>query len=313
MKKKNAKGTVGVIGLGIMGSAYAKNLLAAGWRVVGYDIDAAVRRRLARAGVEMATNSKEVARDAPVIITALPSPSALDNVVRGILAARTPRRIVIEAGTFTLEDKLKAQKALRDAGHLALDCPVSGTGSQAKVKDLVIYASGDRKTIAKLRPLFAGFSRQLHDLGPFGNGSRMKYVANLLVAIHNVASAEAMVLGMKAGLDPKRVLELATAGAGRSRVMELRGPMMVKGRYDDPTMKVSTWQKDMAVIGQYAASVGSPTPLLNATLPVYAAAMKTGHAGHDTASVCAVLEAMAGLRRGRGNKTGRPRKRAQRQ
>ena len=184
---------------------------------------------------------------------------------------------------------------------------MSGTGSQAKVKDLVIYASGDRRTIAKLRPLFAAFSRQLHDLGEYGNGSRMKYVANLLVAIHNVASAEAMVLGMKAGLDPKRVFELATAGAGTSRVLELRGPMMVKDRYDDPTMKVSTWQKDMAVIGQYAASLGSPTPLLSATLPVYAAAMATGHAGDDTASVCAVLEAMAGLRRGKGGRKSRSR------
>ena len=307
MKAKKNRDAVGVIGLGIMGSAYAKHLLAARWPVVGFDIDPAVRRSLARAGVEMVDNAKEVARKAPVIITALPTPSALEETVRGIVAARAPRRIVIEASTFTLEDKLNAEKALHAAGHVALDCPVSGTGSQAKVKDLVIYASGDRRTIAKLRPLFAAFSRQLHDLGEYGNGSRMKYVANLLVAIHNVASAEAMVLGMKAGLDPKRVFELATAGAGTSRVLELRGPMMVKDRYDDPTMKVSTWQKDMAVIGQYAASLGSPTPLLSATLPVYAAAMATGHAGDDTASVCAVLEAMAGLRRGKGGRKSRSR------
>jgi putative dehydrogenase len=118
-----------------------------------------------------------------------------------------------------------------------------------------------------------------------------------------------MVLGMKAGLEPKRVLELATAGAATSRVLELRGPMMVRGHYNEPTMKVSTWQKDMAVISQFAAGLGCPTPLLNATVPVYAAAMATGHAGHDTASVCAVLEAMAGLRRARGGKAGRPRKR----
>jgi 3-hydroxyisobutyrate dehydrogenase-like beta-hydroxyacid dehydrogenase len=254
MKAAKNRDAVGVIGLGIMGSAYAKNLLAGHWPVVGFDIEPAARRSLARAGVEIVDGAREVARKAPVIITALPSAAALDDTVRAIVAARAPRRIVIEASTFTLEDKMKAEKALRAAGHVALDCPVSGTGSQAKVKDLVVYASGDGKTIAKLRPLFAAFSRQLHDLGEFGNGSRMKYVANLLVAIHNVASAEAMVLGMKAGLEPRRVFELATAGAGTSRVLELRGPMMVKDRYDDPTMKVSTWQKDMAVIGQYAAS-----------------------------------------------------------
>jgi putative dehydrogenase len=307
MKAAKNRDAVGVIGLGIMGGAYARNLLAGRWPVVGFDIDPAARRSLARAGVEIVENAKEVARQAPVIITALPAPSALEETVRGIVAARVPRRIVVEAGTFTLDDKLKAEKALRAAGHIALDCPVSGTGSQAKVKDLVVYASGDRRTIAKLHPLFAAFTRRVYDLGEYGNGSRMKYVANLLVAIHNVASAEAMVLGMKAGLDPKQIFELATAGAGTSRVLEMRGPMMVKDRYDDPTMKVSTWQKDMAVIGQYAAAVGSPTPLLSATLPVYAAAMATGHAGHDTASVCAVLEAMAGLRRGKGGRKNRSR------
>ncbi len=115
-------------------------------------------------------------------------------------------RVVVEASTFKIDDKLKAERALRNAGHVMLDCPVSGTGSQAKVKDLVIYASGDSKAIRKLRPLFAGFSRAVHDLGPFGNGSRMKYVANLLVAINNVAAAEAMVLGLKSGLDAQTIL-----------------------------------------------------------------------------------------------------------
>ena len=151
-----------------------------------------------------------------------------------------------------MEDKAKAERALRKAGHVLLDCPVSGTGSQAKTKDLVIYASGDSKAIGKLRPMFGGFSRAVHDLGAFGNGSRMKYVANLLVAINNVATAEAMVLGLKSGLDPKTVFEMVASGAGNSRVFELRAPMMVKDRYDDATMKVSVWQKDMAVIGEFA-------------------------------------------------------------
>jgi len=291
------KGAVGVIGLGIMGGAYATNLVAAGWRVIGFDIDPARRKQAARAGVELAKSAQAVAREVPIIITALPSPAALEATVSEIIAAGAPRRIVIEAGTFTLEDKMNAAETLKAAGHIALDCPVSGTGAQARTKDLVIYASGDTKTIAGLRPMFAAFSRAVYDLGAYGNGSRMKYVANLLVAIHNVASAEAMVLGMKAGLDPKTVHDLVTAGAGTSRVFELRAPMMVRNRYDDATMKVSTWQKDMAVIGEYAASSGCPTPLFSATLPIYAAAMATGHAAHDTAAVCAVLEGMAGIER----------------
>jgi len=128
----------------------------------------------------------------------------------------------------------------------------------------------------------------------------MKYIANLLVAIHNVASAEALVLGMKAGLPPELVYEQVKVGAGNSRVFELRAPMMVKGRYDEPTMKVSIWQKDMDIIGSFARELGAPTPLFSATLPIYAAAMSTGYAMQDTAATCAVLEAMAGIRRGKG-------------
>ena len=210
--------------------------------------------------------------------------------------------MVIEASTFTIEDKTRAEAALRKAGHMLLDCPVSGTGAQAKVKDLVVYASGDAAAIKRLRPLFAAFTRAVHDVGAFGNGSRMKYVANLLVAIHNVASAEAMVLGMKAGLAPQLIYDLVNAGVGTSRVFALRGPMMVKDRYDQPSMKISVWQKDMDVIGSFAQHIGSPTPLFSATLPIYAAAMSTGHAAHDTAAVCAVLEGMGGVKRGKPGK-----------
>src|SRR4029079_18295961 len=122
-------------------------------------------------------------------------------------------------------------------------------GAQAQNKDIIVYASGPSKAIRKLRPLFADFARAVYDLGAFGNGSKMKYVANLLVAINNVASAEAMVLGLKAGLDPQVIHDIVVGGAANSRVFELRAPMMVANRYDDATMKISVWQKDMSVIG----------------------------------------------------------------
>jgi 3-hydroxyisobutyrate dehydrogenase-like beta-hydroxyacid dehydrogenase len=293
------RGTVGIIGLGIMGGAFAKNLAASGWRVIGFDTDPGRKRALARAGIEIARDAAAVAAAAPTVITSLPSPQALHETVAAIVAAKLPRRIVIEASTFALDDKLAAERALRRAGHVALDCPVSGTGAQARSKDLVVYASGDSATIRKLRPMFLGFCRAVDDLGAFGNGSRMKYVANLLVAIHNVASAEAMVLGIKAGLPPQKIFDLVTAGAGNSRVFELRAPMMVRNHYDDATMKIKVWQKDLDVIGSFAAKIGCPTPLMSATLPIYAAAMATGHAMHDTAAVCAVLETMAGVKRRR--------------
>ena len=296
------KGVVGIVGLGIMGGAFAQNLHAAGWRVVGYDVASSRRSALARAGIEFATDAGDVAAAAPTIITSLPKAQALTATVDTIVKAHLPRRVVIEASTFKLEDKDAAAVALRKAGHVLLDCPVSGTGIQAKTKDLVIYASGGSAEIKKLKPLFADFTRAVHDLGAFGNGSRMKYVANLLVAIHNVASAEALVLGMKAGLPPQLIYDQIRIGAGNSRVFELRAPMMVKGRYDAPTMKVSIWQKDMDVIGSFAQALGVPTPLFSATLPIYAAALSSGHGEEDTAATCAVLEAMAGLKRRTGRR-----------
>ena len=290
---------VGVVGLGIMGGAFAENLVTGGWRVLGFDIDPARNRALARAGVAIAADAATLARQAPTVITSLPSPGALDATVRAIVTARVSPRLIVEMSTFTLDDKRKAERALRRAGHVMLDCPVSGTGTQAKTRDLAIYASGDTASIRKLRPLFAAFARAVHDLGAFGNGSRMKYVANLLVAINNVASAEAMVLGLKAGLNAQTVLDMVRTGAGNSRVFELRAPMMVKNRYDHPSMKVSVWQKDMAVIGDFARGLRCPTPLFDATVPIYNRALKTGHAEHDTAAVCAVLEKAARLRRKR--------------
>jgi len=294
-----AKGQVGIIGLGIMGGAIAKNLSAAGWQVIGYDIDAARCAEAKAAGVEIAAGAAAVATKTTNILLSLPKPEALSETVEAIVAAKLSRRVLAELSTFSLDDKAAAERELRAAGHVMLDCPLSGTGSQARTKDLVVYASGDALAINSLMPLFADFSRLAHDLGAFGNGMKMKFVANLLVAIHNVASAEAMVLGMKAGLDPAQIFKLIQSGAGNSRVFELRAPMMVEDRYDGDnlTMRISTWQKDMKVIGEYAASVGCPTPLFSASEPIYRAALSTGYADQDTGSVCAVLEAMAGIKR----------------
>ncbi|MGA2892177.1 MAG: NAD(P)-dependent oxidoreductase [Xanthobacteraceae bacterium] len=294
------KGVVGVIGLGIMGGSFAQNLLAAGWRVIGYDLAPARRRALAKLGVEIETDPAAVARKAKTIITSLPKPAALAETAIAIAKSGVPSRLVVEMSTFTIEDKAKAQAVLRKAGHVLLDCPVSGTGAQAKTKDLVVYASGGSAEIKKLKPLFAGFTRAVHDVGEFGNGSRMKYVANLLVAIHNVASAEAMVLGMKAGLPPQLIFDLIKTGAGNSRVFELRAPMMVKNNYKNVTMKISVWQKDMDVIGGYARKIKVPTPMFDASNAIYEKALKSGHGAEDTAAVCAVLEAMAGVKRGKG-------------
>ncbi len=267
--------------------------------MIGFDIAKDRCDEAKHAGVEIAKDAAAVAAKATNILVSLPKPEALVATVEALVDAKLPRRVIAELSTFSIDDKTQAEAALRAAGHVMLDCPLSGTGAQARTKDLVVYASGDAQAIQGLMPVFADFGRQAHDLGAFGNGMKMKFVANLLVAIHNVASAEAMVLGIKAGLDPAQVLKLATAGAANSRVLELRGPMMVEDRYDgdNVTMRISTWQKDMKVIGEYAASVGCPTPLFSACEPIYRAALSTGYGDQDTAAVCAVLEQMAGVKR----------------
>jgi L-threonate 2-dehydrogenase len=282
--------TVGIVGLGIMGGAIARNLVERGWRVIGFDTDAARCAELALAGVTIAGGVAEVTREAPIIMTSLPTPAAVTDVAQAIANAGQSPRIVIELSTLSIADKLRFEAILKKAGHISLDCPLSGTGAQAKNRDLIVYASGDSNAIAQCVGLFADFAKQSADLGAYGNGSRMKFVANHLVAIHNVATAEAMILAERAGLDPKMVVEMVGPGAGGSRMFQMRAPMMVEGVYEPATMKVSTWKKDMAIIAEFAEDVGCATPLFTLTQPVYSQAMAMGLGDQDTAAVFEVLK-----------------------
>lgn len=297
--------TVGMIGLGIMGMPMSANLLKAGLNVVGYGgprSHGEKAKALERLGGRGAGSPREVAERSDVVVLVLPSVAALDDVIGGqdgLTASRRADLIVVEAGTFPIEDKLRARDALAAVGMTTLDCPISGTGAQAVKKDLSIYGSGDRAAYERCMAAFQGFARSSYYLGEFGNGSRMKYVANLLVAIHNVSTAEAFVLGMKSGLDPELIYKVIADGAGNSRMFEVRGPLMVKGEYEPATMKVDIWQKDMKIIGDFATRLGVPTPLFAASALLYTAAMAQGRAKQDTASVCAVLEEWARLERGK--------------
>jgi L-threonate 2-dehydrogenase len=283
--------TVGIIGLGIMGGAIARNLVERGWEVVGFDTDPARRSELALAGVTIADDTSAVAARAATIMTSLPNADAAAAVAMEIAASGRSPRIVIELSTFTIADKARFRAILEPAGHIALDCPLSGTGAQAAVRDLVVYASGDKAAIARCAGLFADFAKQSADLGEYGNGSRMKFVANHLVAIHNVASAEAMLLAERAGLDLNQVIEMIAPGAGGSRMFQMRAPMMASRSYEPATMRISTWKKDMAIIAEFASEVGCETPLFTMTQPVYTQAMAMGLGNQDTAAVFEVLKA----------------------
>ena len=288
---------VGIVGLGIMGSAMSANLVGAGFSVRGYDVLARRRSELSRAGGQPARSVRDLAEAAPIMITSLPSSAALLEVAADVARAKRSGQIVIETSTLPVEIKEQARKLLALKDIILLDCPLSGTGAQARLKDLAVYASGQRTAYRRCIPVFEGFARKHFFLGRFGAGSKMKFLANLLVAIHNVSAAEALVLGMKAGLDPVTMVRVLSDGAGSSRMLQIRGPMMARNDYGDATMKVGVWQKDMRIITEFARELDCPTPLFAATTPVYNAAMALGFADADTASVCAVLENWATIRR----------------
>jgi putative dehydrogenase len=288
--------TVGFVGLGIMGSAMSGHLLQDSWRVVGCDPDPRRAAQYESRGGVLVGSPGEVAEQVDVLVTSLPSAGALAAVLEAFSGAARPGLVIVETSTLGLDTKLAARDAAATAGAILLDCPMSGTGQQARDRDLVAYLSGDDESAkAAALPVLQGFTRAQYDLGGFGNGTRMKLVANLLVAVHNAAAAEALLLAQRAGLDLDQVLAAVGDGAGGSRMLSVRGPLMAAGRYNEPTATVAVMQKDNALIAAFAAGVASPTPLFATTNVLYQAALAQGRLEQDTACVFGVLQHLAGL------------------
>ena len=284
--------TVGFLGLGIMGSAMSGNLLKAGFQVCGFDPSTPARSRLKKAGGEPCKSMAELAARAEVIITSLPRAKALIDACEAIVSVAGKGLAVVETSTLDINDKVKAQKILAAKGIVLLDCPLSGTGAQAARKDLSIYSSGPKKVVDGLQPVFDGFSKANYYVGEFGNGMKMKLMANLLVAIHNVSTAEALLFGERFGIPASQAVKVLADGAGGSRMLDVRGPMMVTRGWDEATMQVGIWQKDMKLISEALTQTSTAAPLFAATLPIYNAAIGIGHAENDTAAVFDVLEKM---------------------
>ena len=289
--------TIGIVGLGVMGSAMAGHLISAKFEVHGFDIDADKVARFGENGGTPESSAAEVAARAGIVLFSLPTVAALDLVSEEVAKGAHPGLIAVEMGTLPIEAKQRARAVLADAGAELMDVPVSGTGLQAADATLVVLASGSPEAFERTRPVFEVIGRSTHYLGEFGNGSVMKYIANLLVAVHNLSTAEAHALGIAAGIDPETVQRVTSDGVGSSRIFEIRGPMMVEDDYLPASARLDIILKDARIIKAFADEVGAPTPLLDAAIPVYEESAAAGLGDLDAAALCRYLEQSASLER----------------
>jgi 3-hydroxyisobutyrate dehydrogenase-like beta-hydroxyacid dehydrogenase len=300
IKNQRAKPRIGMIGLGIMGSVMADALLVSGFEVCGYDIEDKAKLRLRQAGGVACQNIEDVVRNADVVISSLATSKALAQVTQEVAQAARQHpshaKIFIETSTLPIADKESCAAILKSVRISTMDCPISGTAVRMKDRAWTVFASGAKSTYPKILPILRIFTDNAPYVGAYGSGSKMKFAANHLVAVYNVAYAESVAFARKMGLDPQDMLSLfgnsPVLGTG---VMRLRMAMMVERHYTPATMKIEVWQKDMEVIGDMAKSVDCPLPLFNACAAIYTAAMAQGLALEDTASTAEVLGLMAGI------------------
>jgi 3-hydroxyisobutyrate dehydrogenase-like beta-hydroxyacid dehydrogenase len=280
---------VGFAGVGIMGSAMSAHLIDRGYQVMGFDPSSARLDALRERGGFPADSLGQLVAASDVVITSLPTVAAAEAVLSEIGSVGRPDLTVIETSTLPLSLKARHREALLEVGVQLLDCPLSGTGAQALTRDVVVYGSGDAGAFEAARPVMDGFSRSVRFLGEFGNGTVMKFVANLLVSINNAATAEAFALGLRAGLDPAQLYETIRDGAGNSVIFEKRGRLMVEKNYLPATAKVSMFVKDIELIGSLADELNLPTPVLDSTKHLYQRAVALGLDEHDAAVLLEVI------------------------
>lgn len=284
---------VGVVGLGIMGSAYAKNLIAGGFEVEGADPQPEARARLEGLFGVAHEAAGDWLKGCDLVILSLISPPVLHEVATRLADLLAPGQVVLETGTFALADKEAARAPLAAKGIHLLDCPVSGTGAQAATGDLVMMASGDAGALARAKPFMATFTRKVIEAGEFGAGSRLKYVANHAVALHNAAAAETLAYSDALGLDRQMTYDMLTSGAGQSKMSDLRMPLMISGAYEPPTASLKMFEKDLSVIGADLRRLGLATPLFDAVDALYHEASAMLPETHDTAAVFEVYRRQA--------------------
>jgi 3-hydroxyisobutyrate dehydrogenase-like beta-hydroxyacid dehydrogenase len=292
--------TVGIVGLGLLGHAVAARLLKAGHSVVGFDVLPARVQALTALGGKAASSAAAVAQSTEAVCTLLPSLAAAETAVLGrdgILAGARPGLTVIQMSTIspTLTERLAREVTGKGLGFL--DCPVSGTSAMVERGDGIFFVGGKRALYERWRPVLESVLRRAVLVGRVGQAMTLKLVANLLVALHSAAAAEALTLARKAGLDLDVALEVLNSSAATSAMLRVRGPMILRGEFP-AQMKLDLFMKDLHLMQEAAGAVGAPLPLTDLAERLYAAAQAAGHGGEDLAVVVTALEKQGpGLRK----------------
>jgi L-threonate 2-dehydrogenase len=277
---------VGMIGLGKMGLPIAVNLMERGFEVTGY------RRHyspeLVAAGGTLAGSSADAAAEADVVLSILPDPNAVDEVVlgeNGTLTTLRPGTVHIEMSTIDVDRKRRVRDAVRAKGGDLLDCPISGSPSMVAPRWATTFASGDEASVDAVRPVLDAISGPWVYTGAFGTGARMKYIANMLIAVHTVATAEAMVLARRSGLDLELVQNTLDNSIAASAIWKQRGPMMRQRKWSPAPGPIDTLHAILEQIEQCVDDVGIPSPVFASAKAVFDKAVADGWGQLDIASV----------------------------
>ena len=279
--------TIGSIGLGAMGGSYAKFLIEDNYTVYGVDPDTQNAEIFTSLGGLLLNNISDLVDKSNVIILSLPTVPIFKEVINKIEVngRSNESKILIDMNTISLDDKIETKKKLEKLNISMVDAPVSGTGAQAKVKDIVVMSSGDKAIVDKCDDIFRSFSKQNIYVGDFGNGIKFKILANLLVTVHNTVTAEALLLGQKAGLEEKMIYQVLNAGAATSVMLDKRMPLMINKNYEPATASMRIFLKDIDVITDYLKSNNLNSPTFEAAANLYNQSKENIPITHDTAAI----------------------------
>jgi 3-hydroxyisobutyrate dehydrogenase-like beta-hydroxyacid dehydrogenase len=290
---------IGIIGVGLLGSAVASRLLNAGFEVTGFDTRPEQMKALQSRGLKPARSIAEAAADADAVFTILPSLASVEKVLigtGGLVETAPAGATLIQMSTVSPELTRRLADCAAAKGLVFLDTPMSGTSVMVERGDCAIFVAGDRGRAEACRPIFDAIAKKTHYVGDVGAATLAKLATNLLVGVNTAALAETLVLGAKGGLDPALLLGILKESAGASKMVEVRGPLMVEHRFD-AQMKVDLFLKDFKLMLDEASRLGVALPLTTITQQLATATSTAGRGAEDLAAVVTTLESLAGLRR----------------